>query len=320
MGAGASGPEAGQAIMLGVVAYSDSVGSIWEGMRQYFASVDVPLDFCMFTSYDRMVEALVHGHIDIAWNGPLAHVRLKRRTGGKSISLGMRDCDRNFRSHLVVRKGAGIDSLAALAGKRLATGAYDSPQAYVLPLQAIGAAPGGEGLLKSIHVVRFDKDLGKHGDTAAGELEVMRALSAGEVDAGFVSDVMWSKALAAREVNGKGQAQLVVLSDVVPPFDHCQFDAMPTLSATKRDMFSKALFAMSMGVPEHKAVMQLEGIREKWEGPREDGYARMHDALAAEPGVPFPPPLDTVSKHRFASLEVRGDRGIHATKFERACV
>jgi hypothetical protein len=46
------------------------------------------------------VEALLNGHIDIAWNGPLAHVRVQRRTGGKYISLGMRDCDRGFQSQV----------------------------------------------------------------------------------------------------------------------------------------------------------------------------------------------------------------------------
>jgi ABC-type phosphate/phosphonate transport system substrate-binding protein len=308
--------------MLGCVAYGPTVGPIWEGMRQYLNAAGVPFDFIMFTSYDRQLEALVAGSIDIAWNGPLAHTRLKRRTGGKSVSLGMRDCDRNFLSRLIVRKSSGIKTLADLRGKKLAVGAYDSPQANIVPLQAVAAQPDGAALLASIHVVRFDKDLGKHGDTAAGELDVLRALADGEVDAGFVSDVMWAKAVANGDVNGRGKLALVALdAALVPAFDHCQFDAMPTISAAKRDAFQSALFAMSMDKPEEAAVMKLEGIRKTWEQPREEGYASMHAALAAEPAdVAFPPPRDTATANRFASLEVRADKGVHATQFQRACV
>jgi len=36
---------------------------------------------------------------------------------------------------------------------------------------------------------------GKHGDTAMGEVEVIKALEGGQVDAGLVSDLMWSRAV-----------------------------------------------------------------------------------------------------------------------------
>jgi ABC-type phosphate/phosphonate transport system substrate-binding protein len=142
-------------------------------MRQYYLSKGVSFDFCLFTTYDRQIEALMAGFIDIAWSGPLAHVRVQKRTGGKSLSLGMRDVDQGFATSLVVRSDAGIKSVADLAGKRLATASHDSPQGCVLPLQALKTAEGGGAeLLKTLHVTRFDRDLGKHGDTAAGELEV----------------------------------------------------------------------------------------------------------------------------------------------------
>jgi len=51
-----------------------------------------------------LVEALRSGHVDIAWNTPLAHVRVKQRTSGRSLSLGMRDSDRDFHAKIVVRR------------------------------------------------------------------------------------------------------------------------------------------------------------------------------------------------------------------------
>src|SRR5207248_1613731 len=123
-----------KAILLGAVAYDPKVVTIWEGIREHFQEQGVPMDFALFSNYERQVETLLKGHIDIAWDTPLAHVRVRRRTERRSLSLGMRDVDRDFRAKVVVRKDAGIRSLADLRGKRLAVGSRDSTQARILPL------------------------------------------------------------------------------------------------------------------------------------------------------------------------------------------
>ena len=64
-----------QTILLGAVAYDPKVVTIWEGIREHFSEQGVPLDFALFSNYERQVESLLQGHIDIAWNTPLAHVR-----------------------------------------------------------------------------------------------------------------------------------------------------------------------------------------------------------------------------------------------------
>jgi hypothetical protein len=88
------------------------------------------------------VDALLKGHIDIAWNGPLAHVRVQKLTNNSSVSLGMRDVDRDFTSHIIATKESGVTSVKDLAGKKLAVGTVDSPQAYscILPLHHIATA------------------------------------------------------------------------------------------------------------------------------------------------------------------------------------
>src|SRR3954449_6185338 len=116
-------------IFLGAVAYDPKVVTIWEGIRDYFRGEGVDFDFALFSNYERQVDTLVAGHIDIAWNTPLAHVRVQRRTEGQSRSLGMRDSDRDFRAKVIVRKDAGIKKLADLVGKTLAVGSQDSTQA-----------------------------------------------------------------------------------------------------------------------------------------------------------------------------------------------
>jgi phosphonate transport system substrate-binding protein len=76
----------------------------------------------LFSNCERQVQSPFDGFIDVAWNTPLAHVRVRERTGGRSVSLGMRDSDRDFRSRIVVRRDAGIRGLKDLEGRTLAVG------------------------------------------------------------------------------------------------------------------------------------------------------------------------------------------------------
>jgi ABC-type phosphate/phosphonate transport system substrate-binding protein len=266
-------------ILLGAVAYDPKVVTIWEGIREHFRAQGAPMDFALFSNYERQVESLLAGHVDLAWNTPLAHVRVKRRTGGASLSLGMRDSDRDFRAKVVVRRDAGIRTLADLAGKRLAVGSRDSTQARILPLWFLQQ----QGLdLGRVKLVPFDTDLGKHGDTGTSELDVLKALHDGRADAGTVGDLVW----VAEQAAGRVDPARVEVLWTTPPFDHCMFDALPSLPAAKREAFGRALFAMRWEVPEHRRLLELEGLKQ-WMPAREEGYASLHAALDA--GLDAPP-------------------------------
>jgi len=258
-------------ILLGAVAYDPKVVTIWEGIREYFRGAGVPLDFALFSNYERQVESLLAGHIDIAWNTPLGHVRVQRRTEGRSRSLGMRDSDRDFHAKVVVRKDAGIRTLADLAGKTLAVGSRDSTQARILPLHFLRH----EGIdLQRVTLLPFDTDLGKHGDTGSSELDVLRALADGRAQAGAVGDLIWIGEQAAGRVDPRALEVLWT----TPGFDHCMFDALPSLAEDKVRAFQQALFAMSWDEPAQRRLLELEGLRQ-WLRPREDGYASLRRAL-----------------------------------------
>src|SRR6185503_4221025 len=144
-------------ILLGAVAYDPKVVTIWEGIREHFSEQGVPMDFALFSNYERQVESLLKGHIDIAWNTPLAHVRVRQRTGGKSHSLAMRDSDRDFRAKVIVQRDSNIKALKDLEGKTLAVGTADSTQARILPLYFLAA----EGVdLSRINILPFESDPG----------------------------------------------------------------------------------------------------------------------------------------------------------------
>lgn len=259
-------------ILLGAVAYDPKVVTIWEGIRQYFQDEGVPMDFVLFSNYERQVELLLRGHIDIAWNTPLAHVQVQQQTNEQSKSLGMRDSDQDFHSRLIIRRDAGISQLSDLSGKTLAVGSRDSTQARILPLHFLRE----EGIdLDSLTIVAFDTDVGKHGDTGTSELDVLEAIRTGKADAGVVGDLIWVNEQAA----GRIDTGLMESFWTTPPFDHCMFDARPDLEPSVIDRFQQALFGMSWQNPEHRRLLELEGLKE-WKPAREEGYESLRAALA----------------------------------------
>ena len=263
-------------ILVGAVAYDPKVVPIWEGIRDHFREQTVAMDFALFSNYERQVEALLAGHVDVAWNTPLAHVRVVRRTEGRSLSLGMRDTDRDFRAKLVVRPDSGIRSVKDLPGKRLAIGSRDSTQARILPLHFLAR----EGVdLSRVELVPFDTDVGKHGDTGTSEIEVLAALRDGRADAGTVGDLVWVNEQSA----GRIDPRTVGVVWTTPPFDHCMFDALPSLPSAKGEAFQRVLFSMSWDDPRHRRILELEGLR-RWLPPREEGYASLRAALDEEGG------------------------------------
>src|SRR5581483_3303553 len=87
---------------------------------------------------------------------------------------------------VVVRADSPITDPAGLRGRRIGTGAVDSPQATLLPLHhlaGLGLAPG-----RDFEVRRFDVGVGLHGDHIGGERDAAAALAAGEVDAACMID------------------------------------------------------------------------------------------------------------------------------------
>lgn len=204
-------PTKDESVVLGAVSYDPAISTIWEKMKAYLISAGCPFDFVLFTNYERQVAALMAGHVDIAWNGPVAHVLAQQQAGPENlISLGMRDVDCDFVSVCVARKDSSVSSVSELSGKVVATGAHDSPQAHLVPLYWLG-----ELGVKPAEVKSFDLDLGKHGDTAIGEVKAMEALLEGQADAGLLSKMMWDRAVEG-QLPSIDKAQLEKNLQVLP--------------------------------------------------------------------------------------------------------
>eukprot|EP00808_Paulinella_micropora_P029349 g15247.t1 len=283
-------PVRSNAVIMGCVCYRETVPEIWTAMKKYFQSVGLDFDFVLFTTYEQQVRALLEGEIDIAWNGPFAHVMTQELANAKqigpAISLGMRDVDRDFPSVVVVRKDTGWTSVKQLAGQPIMAGARDSPQGNIVPLYWLQH----ELHIKLGRIESHDLDLGRHGDTGAGELKVLERLAAGDPTtpkAAVLSKLMWTRALEGRYPTvdkDKLAAAVHALSgaeNTPPCFDHCQFDTLPSVPSAKREGFAKALFAMDMCNPKHAPAMKLEGVAKEWKPNREQGYDIIRKAMKA---------------------------------------
>ena len=98
----------------------------------------------------------------------------------------MRDIDAQFATLIVTRRGETFGEVTELAGKRLALGSRDSGHAAILPLHYL--AEQGLDAGSECDLVRFDTDLGKHGDTGDSELRVIQAVADGSADAGALGE------------------------------------------------------------------------------------------------------------------------------------
>ena len=260
-------------VRVGAVAYDPRVITIWEAFRDYFRAAGVPTDYVLFSNYEAQVEALFQHWIDIAWNTNIAYSRTETRAQGQCLVLGMRNTDIDFTSRLIARRDSGVEGVAGLKGKRVALGSADSAQAAIVPLHELRRA--GLDPERDLQLLRFDIDVGKHGDTGTSELEVLRALHQGQADAGFIGHATW---LGEQEL-GHVNTALVRSVWTSPPYDHCNFTALPDFDKGLAERWAAALLRMDYNDPQMRRVMDLEGLT-AWVPGRKEGYALITAALA----------------------------------------
>jgi len=257
---------------VGAVAYDPKVVTIWEGIKDYFTANQVAMDFILFSNYDAQVDALLDGWIDIAWNTNLAYVKVHRRTGGKCGVLAMRDTDVGFTTKIVAGAGTGIQSIHDLKGKRFALGSRDSGQAAILP--AYFLKKSGFDLAKDMTTIRFDLDVGKHGDTGTSEGAVLNAVATGDVHAGAIGDQYWARALAENLVESS-KVRAIWTS---PAYCHCNFTVRARYEEPQYSRWTDTLLAMDYNNPSHRKILDMEGLK-RWIRPQMDGYDVLFEAV-----------------------------------------
>jgi ABC-type phosphate/phosphonate transport system substrate-binding protein len=265
----------GNEILVGAVAYHPRVVGVWERFRTYFAEAGIPTDYVLYSNYERLVEAFLAGDVQIAWNTNTAYVAAEHRVGGGTQLLGMRDVDRDYRTVIVQRRGEAVESLAGLAGSRLAVGSSDCGHSTILPIHYLGQE--GVAVHNGTTLLRYEGDPGKHGDTGGPELRLLEAVAGGEADAGAVADVIWARLRSEGDPVVSG----LELAWRSPTYYHCNFTALPDFDPEVAARWTEALLAMDYADPSLRTAMDLEGVK-KWHPADKDGYAELAEAMAAQ--------------------------------------
>lgn len=262
-------------LVLGAVAYDQKVVPIWDGFLQYFRARGLPFDYVLFSNYERQVEALIRGHIHVAWHSPLAWLQTQRiasNLGRRAEAVAMRDTDRDLTSLILVRSDGAVGALSDLGRRIVAVGARDSPQATLIPLNHLAR----HGLVpeQDFQVRVFDTLVGKHGDHIGGERDAVRALLRGEVDAACILDA--NHLAFAREATLR-PASVKVLAQT-EAYDHCNFTVLDGVEGEKVARFRELLLAMSYADAGVRPLLDLEGLK-AWVPGRVTGYAQLAEAV-----------------------------------------
>jgi len=269
-------------IWVGAVAYDPKVVTIWEGMRRYFHDeAHLPVEVVLFQSYEAQVLALLAQpsqavpRIDIAWNTNLAYLQADEWSGHACRAIAMRDTDLGWMTKIVAVTGGPISTIADLRDRTLALGSRDSGHAAILPVYFLEQQSMREG--RDYTTLRFDSDVGKHGDTGTSEVEVVRAVLDGRADAGAIGSPFWTT-VRNEHLIPEGALREIWSS---PDYNHCMFTARPDFDLELEHRFAEALSAMSYDNPVHRSILDAEGLK-SWLPPHLEGYDELRQAASQQ--------------------------------------
>jgi ABC-type phosphate/phosphonate transport system substrate-binding protein len=150
-------------------------------------------------------------------------------------------------------------------------GSKDSGQARILPLHFLKRAGIDHN---AVQLVLFDSDVGKHGDTGRSDLDALRAVLEDDADVAAVGSNTWEAMVAGGE-DAVSDFEVVWQSE---DYNHCNFSCLESLDADRAEGWVTHLLAMDWDEPEHRRVLELEGLRE-WKRADLDGYASLIAAM-----------------------------------------
>lgn len=236
-------------VTLGGVA-SVSHMEVFQGLETLFRRKGIDLDWVLYSDYDTMVDAFVKGDIDLAWNGPLGYVKIKRQMADACKVIAMRDVDINFTTHFITRADSGIDTLEDLKDRKFAFGRRASEQAGLLPyyfLKQSGLDPRHDLAESSFYEDRKS-------ETKSDERDVVEQVSRGKFDAGAVSQ----RVMETMAADGSLPRDDIRIFWSSPSYSHCCFTSQRDMDPTLAAEIESAFLSVTADDPVGKAVLDGE--------------------------------------------------------------
>lgn len=259
-----------KSILVGAVAYAPQIVPIWDTIREYANDYfkDIRLDYVLFSNYERQVQWLKEGKIDIAWNTNVAFIRSKHCTNNGAEAILMRDTDIGFKSVFVAKRDT-MKGLEDLKGKKFGLGSLDSAQAAIMPLFYLQQSAlnlrempldslNQKGTDDMLRIFRFNSDVGKHGDTGRSEFDVLDKIKSGELDAGAIGSTTWVRVMQ------EGNYPQMVNFYTSPDYCHCNFTTLKSFDSYLKRSFVEMMKSQNAlkNDPKIAHMMSLEGLNE----------------------------------------------------------
>lgn len=242
-------------------------------IKKHFKKQGIDLDWVLYSNWDALVDAFVRREVDLAWNGPLAYLKIKRRLDDPCQVVAMRDVDVNLLTHFVTQPHSDIMTVKDLQGKRFAFGSRGSVETGLLAhhyLQQEGINPGKDLALATFYEERQNR----HADH---QRDVVERVLSGEYDAGAVSSTALEKMTAA----GTLAPDSLRIFWSSPGYSHCCFTAQSDTDPELSRQITQAFVSMDYNDPLGKTAMDAEGCKAFLPGINE-GWEALETAAEAE--------------------------------------
>ena len=232
---------------------------VFRGLQEYFRRRGIDLDWVLYSDYDALVDAFVNKEIDLAWNGPLAYVKIKRRLSEPCKVVAMRDVDVNFTTNFVALPDSGITSVDDLKSKRFAFGSRGSIEAGVLAYHFL--MESGIDPKHDLSMFTFDEERNPgefSGDARkfiSDEHDVIERVRSGEYDAGAVCQRSLER-LEERGTIPKGSVRIFWSS---AGYSHCCFTAQSDMDSELAKRITEAFVSVDYDESIGKVVLDGEG-------------------------------------------------------------
>tara|TARA_R110002072_G_scaffold187882_1_gene344647 strand:+ start:1291 stop:2157 length:867 start_codon:yes stop_codon:yes gene_type:complete len=183
------------------------------------------IEIIVTTDYSSMIEAMRFGRIEVGYFGPFSYVLAKSKaTGIEPFAVGVEKGKPNYHSILIANAEGPVKTLADVKGKPFAFGDQASTSSHLAPRTHLAKA----GLIGNVDYKVVH--LGKHDAVA-------RAVAAGQVPAGALSEQIYRKLVAEKKID-ENKLRKLALTVAIPNYPMTvQGYLKPELKAAIKDAF-----------------------------------------------------------------------------------
>lgn len=188
-----------------------------------------PVDIIVTTDYSSMIEAMRFGRIEVAYFGPFSYVLAKSKAKEiEPFAVGVERGKPFYNSIIIANADGPVKSVEDIKGKSFAFGDQASTSSHLAPRTLLAK----QGLIgdKDYKVVH----LGKHDAVA-------RAVAAGQVPAGALSEAIYRVLVAEKRVD-PAKLREIALS---PPIPNYPMTMQGYLAPQLKDGIRKAFLELS---------------------------------------------------------------------------